>query len=229
MTPTDLKRIAGEAAAARVQSGQLLGLGTGSTVRFFLEALAKRVAAGEVADVVGVPTSEATAEKARALKLPLASLDECPELDLCVDGADEVDPVLNLIKGLGGALLREKIVAAASARFWVIVDESKRVEALGQKAPLPVEVLPFGWRPTARAIERLGAEVTLRTKRGAPVVTDQDNLLLDCRFPSLEDPHALACELDALPGVLGHGLFLGMAHGAIVGTGDGAHVLTPRT
>jgi ribose 5-phosphate isomerase A len=226
MTPTDLKRIAGEAAAERVTSGQVLGLGTGSTVRFFLEALARRVRAGKVEGIVGVPTSNDTEDKARALDLPVASLDEHPELDLCVDGADEVDPELNLIKGLGGALLREKIVAAASARFLVIVDESKRVTRLGEKAPVPVEVLPFGWKPTARAIGRLGGRAELRIKRGTPVVTDQGNLILDCAFGPLDDPRALARELDALPGALGHGLFLGMAHEVVVGTGDGAHVLS---
>jgi len=203
-----------------------LGLGTGSTVRFFLEALARRVEAGELQDVVGVPTSKQTEVLARSLGIAVATLEQHPQLDLCVDGADEVDPELNLIKGLGGALLREKIAASASRRFVVIADEDKQVSKLGQRSPLPVEVLPFGWKTTAAMIERLGGHPNLRVQGGRPYQTDQKNLILDCTFGALDLSRSLAQQLDALPGVLGHGLFFDLANEVILGTPEGARVLT---
>jgi ribose 5-phosphate isomerase A len=217
-----LKKKAGEEAAKRVQSGQRIGLGTGSTVRYFLEALGERLSSGELSRIVGVPTSKSTEKLARSLNIPLTTLETDPSLDLCVDGADEVDPQLNLIKGLGGALLREKIVATASQHFIVIVDNGKLVQRLGDRCPVPVEVLPFGWKATAEKIQALGGRPTLRTDNGSPYITDQENHILDCHFGPIEDPEHLAQQLDSTPGVLGHGLFLNIANEAIVGTPAGA-------
>jgi len=225
LTADDLKRIAAETAARRIASGQRVGLGTGSTTRFFIEALAGRLRAREIRDIVGVPTSRRTEQLARALGIQLATLDEIASLDVCVDGADEVDPGLDLIKGLGGALVREKIVAAASRYFIVIADHGKLVSRLGERSPVPVEILDFGWRSTRDLIARLGCDPVLRTEDGAPPFrSDQGNTILDCRFPSIDDPAALAREIDAVPGVLGHGLFLGMADEVIVGTPTGPEI-----
>ncbi|MFQ5919531.1 MAG: ribose-5-phosphate isomerase RpiA [Thermoplasmata archaeon] len=215
----ELKRMAAEAAADRVQDGMVLGLGTGSTVRYAIEAVGKRVAEGW--DLVGVPTSRATARLAEELQIPLTTLDTHPSLDLTIDGADEVDPRLNLIKGLGGALLREKIVAAASEAFLVVVDEGKLVEGLGERAPLPVEILPFGARRTQGRLEALGCEPTLRRDDGTPFRTDNGNYVIHCRFDGIADPVELARRLKELPGVIEHGLFLGMAETVFVGTAEG--------
>lgn len=221
-----LKRTAGEEAAKRIQNGQRIGLGTGSTVRYFLEALGKRLANGELSQIVGVPTSKQTETLALSINIPLTTLETEPFLDLCVDGADEVDPHLNLIKGLGGALLREKIVAMASQRFIVIADNGKLVQRLGERCPVPVEVLPFGWKATAAGIEALGGRPTLRADNDSPFVTDQGNCILDCHFGPIEDAVMLAQQLDSIAGVLGHGLFLNMAQEAIIGTPAGADLLT---
>lgn len=221
-----LKKLAAEAAAQRVENDQLIGMGTGSTARYFLEALARRLRSGELRGVRGVPTSLQTENQARALGISLTTLQEHPRLDLAVDGADEVDPALNLIKGMGGALLREKIVAAASERFIVIADSGKLVQTLGERTPVPVEVLPFGWRAIALALEALGAKPQLRLRGDTPTVTDQGNYLLDAAFGSIAYPASLATQISAIPGVLGHGLFLGMADMAIVGTSSGVDVLT---
>ena len=222
-SPDELKREAAEAALAYVKPGMALGLGTGSTARHFLEGVARLVAGGM--DLKGVPTSFATAEAAKELGVPLTSLEDRPRLDLCVDGADEVDPKLDLIKGLGGALFRERIVAAASDTFLVIVDESKLVPRLGTKAPVPVEVHPFGWRNAAAAIEGLGATVELRRVGGGMFQTDNGNHIVDARFASLRSPAALAAQLMAIPGVVGHGLFLGMADLAIVASEKGVRTV----
>jgi ribose 5-phosphate isomerase A len=221
VTADDLKKMAGEEAARRVESGQRLGLGTGSTASLFLEALAVRLRTGELHDVVGVPTSLRTEEQARRLGFPLTTLDETPELDLAVDGTDEVDPRLDLIKGLGGALLREKIVAAASRRFVVVADEGKLVTRLGERSPVPVEILEFGATATRRRVTALGADAVPRLSGGQPYRTDQGNYILDCRFESIDDPPGLSRALDSIPGVLGHGMFLGVADEVIVGTPEG--------
>ena len=215
----ELKRRAAEAAVDRVKDGMVLGLGTGSTVRYAIEGLGRRMAEGW--DLAGVPTSRATAELAQELQIPLTTLDEHPRLDLTIDGADEVNPRLNLIKGLGGALLREKIVAAASETFLVVVDEGKLVEGLGARVPLPVEVLPFGARRTRSELESLGCEPTLRRSGEAPFRTDNGNYVIHCRFDEIADPRELAGRLKEIPGVLEHGLFLGMANVAFVGTEAG--------
>ncbi len=220
-----MKRKAAEAALAYVKPGMVLGLGTGSTARFFLEGVARLVREG--VDLKGVPTSFATADVAKELGIPLTSLEERPSVDLCVDGADEVDPKLDLIKGLGGALFREKIVAATSKRFIVIVDESKLVPRLGTKAPVPVEVHPFGWKTAAAALEGLGATVELRRRDSETVRTDNGNNLLDAQFGPIKAPSKLAARIAAIPGVVGHGLFLGMADAVLVASEKGVRTLRP--
>ncbi len=220
-----MKRKAAEAALAYVKPGMVLGLGTGSTARFFLDGVARLVRAGM--DLKGVPTSFATADAAKELGIPLTSLEERPSVDLCVDGADEVDPKLDLIKGLGGALFREKIVAAAAKRFVVIVDASKLVPRLGTKAPVPVEVHPFGWKTAVAALEALGATVELRRRDSETVRTDNGNNLLDARFGPIKAPSKLAARIAAIPGVVGHGLFLGMADAVLVASDKGVRTLRP--
>ena len=195
----------------------LLGLGTGSTVQHFLEVLAPRVRAG--LGIRGVPTSLRTEAEATRLGIPLTTLDEAPELDLCVDGADEVDPSLGCLKGLGGALVREKVVAASAKRFVLIVDGSKMVPRLGTGAPVLVEVIPFAASAVARKLDDLSPR--RREKDGAPFLSDNGNHVLELATGPLADPAALAARLDVLPGVLDHGLFLGMAHTAYVATSDG--------
>ena len=227
----DLKQRAAAAALDFVEPGMRLGIGTGSTADEFTRLLGARVAAG--LDVVGVPTSVRTADLARSLGIRLATLDEMPELDLTVDGADEIGPGLALIKGGGGALLREKIVAAASARMVVIADGSKVVDPLGA-FPLPIEVNAFGLVSTARKIAEVAAELGLdgpivkrSTADGRDFVTDGGHLLLDASFRRIPDPIRLAHALVAIPGVVEHGLFIGLATAAVVARADGVDVLTP--
>lgn len=222
-SPDEWKRKAAEAALAHVKPGMVLGLGTGSTARFFIEGVARLVAGG--IDVTGVATSLETAEAARRLGVPLTSLEERPHPDLCVDGADEVDPQLDLIKGLGGALFREKIVAAASNAFLVIVDDTKLVPRLGTNAPVPVEVHPFGWKSVAESIEALGASVELRRRDGQAFVTDNGNHIVDARFSNLASPARVAARIASIPGVVGHGLFLGMADTVLVASATGVRTL----
>ena len=203
-----------------------LGLGTGSTARHVLDVLGERRQRGELRDIIGVPTSTATTEYAGRLGIPLATLDTVPELDLAIDGADEFDPALDLVKGLGGALLWEKIVAAAAARFIIVVDESKRVARLGTRAPVPVEVVPFGWRTLLRRFEALGAVPTLRTGQdGAAFLTDGGHYIVDCAFPDgIADAAAVEERLRRLTGVVETGLFIGMASTVIV-AGDQVDIL----
>jgi len=222
-SPDDMKRKAAAAALAFVKPGMVLGLGTGSTARHFLDGVARLVKEGM--DLKGVPTSFATAEVAKELGIPLTLLEERTRPDLCVDGADEVDPKLDLIKGLGGALFREKIVAAASKKFIVIVDESKLVPRLGSKSPVPVEVHPFGWHFAADALEALGATVDLRRKDGEIFRTDNGNHIVDARFRPLTTPGKTAAQIIAIPGVVGHGLFLQMADTVLVGMEKGVRIL----
>jgi len=199
------KREAARAALEYVETGMLLGIGSGSTAEEFVRLLAARVAEG--LRIVGVPTSERTAALCRETGVPLSDLDETPHLDLAIDGADEIDPQFRAIKGGGGAMLREKIVASAARRMVVVADGSKRVERLGT-APLPVEVLPFARSFVAAELRRLGAEPVLRRAGADPYLTDQNNIVLDCAFAALDAPDELAATLAAIPGVLGHGLFL---------------------
>jgi ribose 5-phosphate isomerase A len=226
-TQEELKRQAAERAAALVEDGMKLGLGTGSTARLVLEALARRRERGELSSIVGVPTSVDTREHATRLGIPLATLDDEPLLDLTLDGADEVDPGLELIKGLGGALLWEKIVAAASARLVIVVDESKLVDRLGTKAPVPVEVIPFGWRTLDAPLRALGTEPRLRTREdGSPFITDGGHYIVDCRFEAgIDDPYQVEDRLRRLPAVVETGLFLGMAGMVVVAGGEGVRTL----
>jgi len=213
-----LKEKAAIEALTRVESGMRLGLGTGSTVAWFLKHLGAALQEGRLKNVAGVPTSERTAQSCRELGIPLLALEDAPDLDLGVDGADEVDPNLELIKGLGGALLREKMVAVACRRFVVIADDTKRVTHTFEKSPLPVECVPFAWRSHVPFLKDIGAAPTLRTTADdEPYYTDNGNVILDCRFdaPS-SDAHAVAAALNARPGVVEHGLFLGMANEAIL-------------
>lgn len=220
----EMKKHAAERAVERIESGMKLGLGTGSTVRYVLDAIGERLGDGRLSSIVGVPTSEATRVAAEERKIPLTTLDECPRLDLTIDGTDEVmynveSRLLDLIKGLGGALLREKIVACASDSFIVVADMSKQVRYLGERAPLPVEVLPFGWRVHVSFLKGLGAHVQQRMNEdNTPFITDNGNFILDCKFKrGIRDPQKLMAQLDQQPGILGNGLFIGMARTAFIG------------
>ncbi len=223
-----LKREGARRALDLVRPGMRLGLGTGSTARHFVDLLGEAVRQGLT--IVGVPTSEKTRAQAESLGVPLTTLDETPDLDLAVDGADEVDPALRLIKGGGGALLREKIVAAAAKRMIVIADESKLVERLGAFA-LPIEVVRFGLEATRRHIARYAGEcgcrgeIRLRLAEGAPFVTDSGHHILDCAFGAIPDPAGLAAALGAIPGVVEHGLFIGLVRGAILAGEQGLRIL----
>ncbi|HEX3742161.1 MAG TPA: ribose-5-phosphate isomerase RpiA [Terriglobales bacterium] len=209
------KQAAARAAVELVESGNIVGLGSGSTAAHAVRFLAERVRAG--LSIVGIPTSQQTMHLAEQLGIQLTTLDQHPHIDIDIDGADEIDPQLNLIKGGGGAFLREKIVASVSRRFIVIADSAKQVKRLG-KFPLPVEVVPFAQSLVKPRIEALGAEVTLRCYAyGNPYVTDEGHHILDCHFGEIADPPALADELRCIPGVLEHGLFIGMAEMALVG------------
>ncbi len=211
------KEIAGRAAAELVCDGDVVGLGTGSTAYFAVVALGERVKAG--LKIVGIPTSNATAELAKKVGVPLATLDEHPVIDITLDGADEIDPRLNLIKGGGGALLREKVVASASKKMVIISDSSKLVPVLG-KFPLPVEVISFARAVVEKKIVGLGASVKWRTRAdGSTYLTDNGNPILDCSFGKIEDPAALARVLSDMAGVVEHGLFIGLASVALVGKG----------
>lgn len=228
--PAALKRAAAAAALDFVQSGMKLGLGTGSTAEAFLDLLAPRVADG--LEIIGVPTSQRTADKARALGIPIAELDDTAPLDLTIDGADEADRALNLIKGGGGALLREKIVASSSARMVVIADGSKLVDSLGAFA-LPVEVIGFGARTTIARIEaeiaRLGYEaipISLRMNGDGPFISDSGHFIFDCAFGTIIDAPALARALSDIPGVVDHGLFIDIASSLVIARPDGVEVLT---
>lgn len=217
MDIAQFKQQAAEYAAQFVTSGMVVGLGHGSTAIFAVRAIAARLATGELKDIVGVPCSRQVEADARALGIPLSTLDETPGIDITIDGADEVDPALNLIKGGGGALLREKIVAQATRREIIAVDESKLVPALGTHWAVPVEVVPFGWRLQADYLAALGAEVKpRRLDNGEFFHTDQGNLILDCHFGPIARPEELAMQIRARAGIVEHGLFLRIATDVIV-------------
>ncbi len=222
-----LKRAAAERAAEWIQDGMTVGLGTGSTVRHLLDVIAERRAAGEWRSIAGVPTSDDTEHRARRLDIPHATQAERPRMDVTIDGADEVDPQLRLIKGLGAALLREKVVAAASAQLVIVADETKVVQRLGTRAPLPVEVDPFSEPIQPDFLRSLGAEPTLRVRDGRTVVTDGGNHILDCRFPEgIADPEDIERRLLLRPGILECGLFLGMATAVVIAGNGGIEVRT---
>ena len=214
-----LKQQAAWRAVEFVESGMVVGLGHGSTAILAVRRIAQLLHDGQLVDILGAPCSLEVEEEARRLGIPLTTLEEHPVVDLTIDGADEVDPKLDLIKGGGGALLREKIVAQASQREMIVVDESKLSPALGTRRALPVEVTPFGWRSQQSYIQSLGASVVLReSSDGAPFRTDQGNLLLDCSFGPISEPIRLATKLSQRAGVVEHGLFLGLATDVIVAT-----------
>jgi len=219
------KEMAGRAAAELVRDGDIVGLGTGSTAYFAVVALGERVKAG--LKIVGIPTSVATEELARQLGIPLTTLDEHPEIDITIDGADEIDPHLNLIKGGGGALLREKVVASVTKKMVVVGDSSKLVAALG-KFPLPVEIIPFARPVVGKKLTSLGAIPKLRLKPdGQPFTTDNGNYILDASFGEISDPPAIARSLSDTPGVVEHGLFIGFAKMALVGRGSSVLEVQP--
>lgn len=222
----DYKRVAARQALEYVHDGAVLGLGSGSTAELFLAALGERVRGG--LRVLGVPTSNRAAKLAETYGIPLTTLDEHPRVAVTVDGADEVDPrTFGLIKGRGGALVREKLVAIVTGREVIIADESKLVQTLGERQAVPVAVVPFGWQGTAGRLSRLGATVALRHRGSspAPFVTDDGHYVLDCRFGPIRDPHRLASEIKSVVGVVEHGLFLGLAERVVVAGSEGVRVL----
>lgn len=227
MTDQDkAKERAAERALERVSSGQIIGLGTGSTAKFAIEGLARRVREG--LSIKGVPTSIATERMARDLGIPLVDLNEAGVIDVTLDGADEVDSSFNMIKGGGGALTREKLVARASTKRIMLVDESKLVDRLGQTRPVPVEVLPFAWTLSARMLSDLSCIPNLRKQGGTPFVTDNGNHILDCEFGPIEDAAALETRIKLLPGVIESGLFIGIADTLIIGFDDRVEIRERR-
>ena len=221
----ELKRAAAHCAVESVTSGMVLGLGSGSTARYATLKIAERLRAGELGGILAVPTSEETAQLARQEGIPLTNLDEHPCIDLTIDGADEVDPHLNLIKGRHGYLLREKIVAAASRQEIIVVDESKLVERLGSKSPVPVEVVRFGWRCTQAALACTGAHTSLRMEGDCLFHTDEGNYIIDCMYEDgIASPRELEVALQAIPGVIGTGLFLNLAHVLVVARATGVEI-----
>lgn len=217
-----LKRIAAEAAVAHVRDGMVVGLGTGSTARYVVLALGERVKAG--LKIKGVPTSQGTAELARKSGIPLVETEDSWAIDVDIDGADQVDPQLNLIKGGGGALLKEKIVATAARQVIIVVDHTKLVPALGNSFPLPVEVVPFGWGSTARQIDELGMKPVLRERNGEIFRTEAGHYILDLHIGRIENPAELETRLNLIPGVVETGLFVGRTDILMVGTPQGVEV-----
>ncbi len=217
-----LKKQAAAFAVDLVQSGMIVGLGHGSTAIHVVGMLSEKLKSGQLKDVIGVPSSYQVEEEAMRYGMPLRALDDNPIIDLTIDGADEVDPQLNLIKGGGGALLREKIIAQASRREIIIVDESKLTPILGRKRCVPVEVISFGWKSQAMFLESLGAKVTLRRNADrSPYHSDCGNWILECNFGPIERPHILAEKIKSRAGIVEHGLFLGLASDVIVAGASG--------
>ncbi len=226
MNSEELKRIAAEKAVSFVQPGMIIGLGTGSTTKYALLKISEKLKSGELHDITGIPTSGKTETLAKELGIPLTNLNRNPEIDLTIDGADEVDENLNLIKGGGGALLREKVVAQASKAEIIIVDETKISVNLGEKWAVPVEVLQFALEPERNFLSRLGGKPRLRLNgNGEPYVTDEENFILDTDFGTIENPAALAQKLEARAGIVEHGLFIGLASKVIVAKSKGVEIL----
>jgi ribose 5-phosphate isomerase A len=224
-----LKKEAAVYALRYVESGMTVGLGTGSTAIFAIRHIGALLKTGELKNVVGFATSRASWDAAVELNIPMLTEDLPKDIDVTIDGADEVDPELNLIKGGGGALLREKLVAQATGREIIVVDESKLSDRLGTKHVLPIEVLPFGWRSQARFLESLGAKYTMRqTPQGAEYRTDQGNMILDCDFGPISDAEKLARELEARAGIVEHGLFLNLSYRVVVASPNGVRELARK-
>lgn len=221
---TALKKEAGEKAAEYVKDSMVVGLGTGSTVEWTIRKLGQRVQEG--LDIIGIPTSIRSEKLAKEMNIPLSTLLEQPIIDLTIDGADEVDPKLNLIKGLGGALTREKIVASCSKKEIIVVDDSKIVTILGTKAPVPVEILPFAWNTCKIALEKLDAEPNIRMVDDKKYITDNGNYILDCRFNGITNPDNLEMLINNIPGVVENGLFLHLIDMVINASPDEIKILT---
>jgi ribose 5-phosphate isomerase A len=223
MTETDpvklMKQEVGRAAAQRVKSGSIVGLGTGSTTAYAIQFLGDRLKSGDLKDIKGIPTSFQASVLAKQYGIPLTTLDEVDKIDIAIDGADEVDPQKNLIKGGGAAHTREKVVDALAAEFIVVVDSSKMVDALGSTFPLPVEVLPMAVAPVIRALEKLGGKPELRmgVKKDGPVITDQGNMILDVTFSAIANPVEMEKTINNIPGVLENGLFVGVTDLVLIG------------
>ena len=223
-----LKQQTAEFALQFIQSGMTVGLGSGSTAIYATRGIGRRIQAGDLKDIVAVPTSLAIEAEAQALGIPLTTLEDHPRIDVTIDGADEVDPDFNLIKGGGGALLREKIVAQATQRQIIVVDDSKLSDQLGTRWAVPVEVIPFGWTAQASFLQSLGSAPKLRRQdNGRPYLTDQSNLILDCRFGKIEDPSGLAEAIKGRAGIVEHGLFIRLADDVIVAGQSGLRHLRP--
>ncbi len=220
-----LKQQAGEYAADLVESGMVIGLGTGSTAIFATRRIAQRLGSGDLRAIAAVPTSLATEAAAIELGIPLTTLAERPRVDITIDGADEVDPGFNLIKGGGGAHLREKIVAQATERLVIVVDESKLSQQLGANWPVPVEVIPFNWESQAEYLRKLGGAPALRMAGEKPFLTDQGNIILDCDFGPIAEPAALDVRLNSRAGIVEHGLFIAMARDVVVAGAGGVRHL----
>jgi len=220
----ELKKIVGESAADMVEDGMVVGLGTGSTAKYAILRLGTRMRE-EGIKIVGISTSKASSDLAKKEGIPLSTLDEYQVIDLTIDGADEVDPELNLIKGMGGALLWEKIVASCTKREVIIVDDSKMVDVLGTRSPLPVEVLRFGWKKVQKSMKLQGCDPVLRLRDGKPFITDGGNYILDCRFAEILNPKTLEIEINNIPGVIENGLFLDIADTIVVGSKDGVKMI----
>jgi len=220
-----LKRQAADKAVEWVESGMVLGLGSGSTAAFATQRIGQMLRDGVLRDVVAIPTSDETEVLARREGIPLVSLDDRSRVDLTIDGADEVDGGLNVVKGLGGYLLREKIVAQATDHELIVVDDRKLVERLGTRSPVPVEVVRFGWKQSQSMLCETGARPVMRLREGRPYVTDEGNYILDCHYDGgITDPQATAIAIKQIPGVVEHGLFLGMVRTVVVASLDGIQV-----
>jgi len=218
-----MKRIAAEKAVELIEEGMIVGLGTGSTVKYALKKIGERISKG--LHIQGIPTSNQTKKLALKYDIPLTSLAEHPEIDLTIDGADELDSDLNLIKGGGGALTREKIIAFHSKNLVIIADDSKVVKSLGIDFPLPVEIVKFSWQATKKSLEAFGCECILRKIFDDPFITDNGNYIIDCEFDRIPDPEHLEQEINMIPGVVENGLFIGLADKAIVGSTQGIMTL----
>lgn len=219
MVLLNLKKIAGEKAVEHVEAGMVVGLGTGSTAYYAIKKIGEKV--NEGLEVKCIATSKATEIIARECEIPLSSLREHPDIDVTIDGADEVDPNLNLIKGMGGALVREKIIASASKKVIIVVDPSKIVDVLGTKSPLPVEVIPFGVNICRKQLQKLGCKAEIRKKYNEPFISDNGNYIIDCFFTKIVDAEKLHREINCIPGVVDNGLFLNIADEVIIGTKNG--------
>jgi ribose 5-phosphate isomerase A len=220
----DPKEAAAMEAVKYVEDGMVVGLGSGSTANIAIKMIGEKIRADDI-EVIGIPTSAASDLLGRAVGIKIGDLDDHRLVDMTIDGADEVDAELNLVKGLGGALVREKMVAASTRVEMIVVDESKLVEHLGQNAPVPVEIINFSYNSTVRRLATLGCEPVIRVADGRPFVTDNGNLIADCRFDTIDDPESMESRLNLVPGVVDNGLFIGLADKVIVGSENGVRII----